>query len=200
MLKNSVRLSIGCSKLFTNSIKSTNTHHSSIRNFNITSSVHIEKIGKQLIEKDDDQVIVLNLPYEKDYLLPKHLIKNGVKNLVLCVNNQSQSPESALTKNEYENVHVLKKVDFLKLKLSERLEDMDRTIYDTILEYFKPQKWTDKPTGKLFMIVSNKDNHILRSLTSQAYSFYGLFSKGRIELYVLVSEHEYKRFTSKSYR
>lgn len=168
-----------------------------IRNYNIKSSTYIEKIGKHLIEGDEDQLIILNLPKEIDYNLPRYLIKNNRKNLLLLL-DKSLKDEMLIDDN---NLNVVDNVDLLSLETFHKVDKgSEITIYSKIADKIKKREWTDKPAAKLFMIVPNNRKKILRSFIFQIKTFSYLFSNGRIELYLLLTDIEYNKIKINSSR
>ena len=173
------------------------------RDYNITNPDYIDKIGRQLVQEDADQTIILNLPFENDFNLPKYLIKNGQKNLLLIIKNQYNDYANAL-KGEISNansinLNVIDNVNLLILKVGHTIKKGSTTlIYSEIVEHLKKREWSDKPTAKLFMIVPDSRKFILRSFFGQISHFSNLFSNGRIELYLLISDAEYRKLGEKN--
>ena len=199
MMRSCLRLSKGISvRLLVSQSNSTVLR----RNFNIKSSEHIQKIGRQLLQEDDRQVAILNLPLESDYLLARHLIVNGQKNLLLISKKANREPEDALAEvnsGKDLNLNVVKNVNLLTLKVGHTVKKgSDASICGEIVKHLEHREWADTPTAKLFMIVPDGSKHILRSILGQIAHRSHLFSSGRIELYLLITDSEYRNLKANS--
>lgn len=171
------------------------------RNYNIKSSEHIEKIGSRLLQEDERQLTILNLPFENDYLLPRHLIANGHKNLLVISKKAYREPEDAL-KNAISDdlkLSVVKNVNLLTLKVGHTLKKgSDASVWGEIVKHVENREWSDVPAAKLFMIVPDGSKHILRSVLGQITHRSHLFSRGRVELYLLITTSEYRNMMTNS--
>lgn len=171
------------------------------RTFNIKSSVHIEKIGERLLQEDDRQVAILNLPFENDYLLARHLIANGQKNLLLISKKAYREPEDVLKDAVRDDLklNVVKNVNLLTLKISYTVKKgSDVPVFGEIVKHIETKEWSDTPAAKLFMIVPDNAKHFLRSILGQITHRSHLFSNGRVELYLLITNSEYRNMMAKS--
>lgn len=97
------------------------------------------------------------------------------------------------------NLNVVKNVNLLTLKVGHTVKTgSDASIYEEIVRHLGHREWSDTPTAKLFMIIPDGSKHILRSILGQITHRSNLFGSGRIELYLLITESEYRNLKAKS--